>query len=136
MNIVSGMAWPWFGPIANNSLFANQMSLSTANKLVHTVVKEFGFTLDEVNWLGNIVACVSLPAALITPTIISRYGIRKCVRRFQFHALAEYCSSPFTVRYRGRDITYFCMVAVRWDITEPSSKRLIYALDNRAGVFR
>jgi FLVCR family MFS transporter 7 len=86
MNIVSAMAWPWFGPIANNSLFANQTSLYTANT-VYPVVKEFDFTLDGVNWLGNIVACVYLPAALIMPTIISRYGIRKCVRRFQYRPL-------------------------------------------------
>ncbi|KAJ7783079.1 major facilitator superfamily domain-containing protein [Mycena metata] len=60
LNIVSGMCWPWFGPISNN------------------MVAEFGVTLDEVNWLGNIMACVYLPVALSVPEIIRRYGIRRC----------------------------------------------------------
>ncbi|KAF8070699.1 major facilitator superfamily domain-containing protein [Lyophyllum atratum] len=60
LNIITAMSWPWFGPISNN------------------MVDEFGFTLDEVNWLGNIVACVYLPTALIVPTMVSRYGIRRC----------------------------------------------------------
>ncbi|KIM45391.1 hypothetical protein M413DRAFT_442062 [Hebeloma cylindrosporum] len=54
------MAWPWFGPISNN------------------VAAEFGITLDQVNWLGNIVALIYLPTALLIPIIISRYGIHRC----------------------------------------------------------
>lgn len=60
LNIVSAMPWPWFGPIAND------------------MVTEFGFTLNQVNWLGNIVTCFYLPVALIIPTIISKYGIKRC----------------------------------------------------------
>ncbi|KAJ7084336.1 major facilitator superfamily domain-containing protein [Mycena belliarum] len=60
LNIVSGMTWPWFGPIAND----------TAN--------EFGITLDQVNWLGNVMALVYLPVSLSVPEIIRRYGIRRC----------------------------------------------------------
>ncbi|RDB25138.1 Major facilitator superfamily domain-containing protein 7 [Hypsizygus marmoreus] len=60
LNIVAAMSWPWFGPISNN------------------MVDEFGFTLDQVNWLGNIVSCVYLPTALVIPTIVARYGIRRC----------------------------------------------------------
>ncbi|KAF8894114.1 major facilitator superfamily domain-containing protein [Infundibulicybe gibba] len=60
LNIVSAMSWPWFGPISNN------------------MVDEFGITLDQVNWLGNIVACVYLPTAILIPTIVSKYGIRRC----------------------------------------------------------
>ncbi|KAF8160671.1 major facilitator superfamily domain-containing protein [Crassisporium funariophilum] len=60
LNIVSAMSWPWFGPISNNT------------------AAEFGITLDEVNWLGNIVAIVYLPTALLIPSVISRYGIRRC----------------------------------------------------------
>ena len=44
-----------------------------------SVVAEFGFTLDQVNWLGNVVSCIYLPTALVIPTICSRYGIRRCV---------------------------------------------------------
>lgn len=46
---------------------------------VSSVVRDFGFTLDEVNWLGNIIACVYLPTACLTPIITKRYGIRRCV---------------------------------------------------------
>jgi len=60
LNVVAAMSWPWFGPISNN------------------MVKEFGITLDEVNWLGNMVACAYLPTALLIPTVCSRYGIRRC----------------------------------------------------------
>ncbi|KAJ7188327.1 major facilitator superfamily domain-containing protein [Mycena filopes] len=60
LNIVSGMSWPWFGPISND------------------MVAEFGITLDEVNWLGNLMACIYLPVALAVPEIIRRYGIRRC----------------------------------------------------------
>ena len=40
---------------------------------------DFGISLDQVNWLGNIVALVYLPTAILIPSIISRYGIRVCV---------------------------------------------------------
>ncbi|KAF9050074.1 major facilitator superfamily domain-containing protein [Panaeolus papilionaceus] len=54
------MGWPWFGPISNS------------------MTEEFGITLDQVNWLGNIVACIYLPTAIATPIIISKFGIRRC----------------------------------------------------------
>ncbi|EIM82916.1 MFS general substrate transporter [Stereum hirsutum FP-91666 SS1] len=60
LEAVASMSWPWFGPISNN------------------VVDEFGFTLTQVNWLGNIIACMYLPVTVFTPMICSRYGIRVC----------------------------------------------------------
>ncbi|KAF7364730.1 MFS general substrate transporter [Mycena venus] len=60
LNFVSAMAWAWFGPISNN------------------MVAEFGITLDEVNWLGNSIACAYLPISLAIPEVIRRYGIRRC----------------------------------------------------------
>lgn len=60
LNMVSGMAWPWFGPISNN------------------VAAEFGYSLDQVNWLGNVLACIYLPTSLIIPSICSKYGLRRC----------------------------------------------------------
>ncbi|KAF8650442.1 hypothetical protein AX16_005245 [Volvariella volvacea WC 439] len=60
LNAIAAMSWPWFGPIANN------------------VAHDLGYTLDQVNWLGIVVACVYLPTALFIPTIVSRYGIRRC----------------------------------------------------------
>ncbi|KAN0135398.1 MFS general substrate transporter [Lactarius tabidus] len=58
LEVISSASWPWFGPISNN------------------VARNFGFTLDEVNWLGNIIACVYLPSAILTPILTKRYGIR------------------------------------------------------------
>ncbi|KAI0268875.1 MFS general substrate transporter [Gloeopeniophorella convolvens] len=60
LEAVAGMSWPWFGPIAND------------------ISRDFGFTLNEVNWLGNIIACMYLPAAVLIPIITKRYGIRRC----------------------------------------------------------
>jgi len=60
LNIVAAMAWPWFGPISNDT------------------AEEFGFSLDEVNWIGVIIGVVYLPTALFIPTVVSRWGIRRC----------------------------------------------------------
>ncbi|KAF8348222.1 major facilitator superfamily domain-containing protein [Amanita rubescens] len=61
LNIVTGMSWPWFGPIANNA------------------AADFHITLNEVNWLGNVISCVYLPTALLVPILVSKYGItRNC----------------------------------------------------------
>ncbi|KAK0455056.1 major facilitator superfamily domain-containing protein [Armillaria borealis] len=60
LNIVTAMSWPWFGPISNETSL------------------EFGFSLNRVNWLGNIMACIYLPVAILIPPFISRYGLRRC----------------------------------------------------------
>jgi len=59
LNVIAGMSLPWFGPISNN------------------VAADFRISLNQVNWLGNIIACVYLPTSLIIPKIASRYGIRR-----------------------------------------------------------
>uniref|UniRef100_A0A0W0F096 MFS general substrate transporter n=1 Tax=Moniliophthora roreri TaxID=221103 RepID=A0A0W0F096_MONRR len=59
LNIVGGMSWPWFGPIAND------------------MVREFDISLDKVNWLGNLMSCVYIPAALLIPYMVPRYGMRR-----------------------------------------------------------
>jgi MFS transporter, FLVCR family, MFS-domain-containing protein 7 len=51
------------------------------------VVRDFGFTLDEVNWLGNIISCVYLPTALLTPIVTKRYGLKRCVCSVTFYAV-------------------------------------------------
>ncbi|KAG2062460.1 hypothetical protein BDR04DRAFT_965106, partial [Suillus decipiens] len=33
---------------------------------------------DQVNWLGNIVACTFLPVSLLVPVFCTRFGIRRC----------------------------------------------------------
>lgn len=45
--------------------------------------REFDISLDRVNWLGNIMACTYIPAAALTPWLVSRYGVRRAVRRMQ-----------------------------------------------------
>jgi len=60
LNLVGAMAPVWFGAISND------------------MAKEFGITLDEVNWLGNVAGLVFLPTALFVPHLISKHGIRRC----------------------------------------------------------
>lgn len=78
LNLVGGMPMAWFGPIANPT-----------SEVYHT-------TLDRVNWLGNITACVYIPAAILTPWWVSRYGLRRtCEIGSVFFVLAAW------VRYAG-----------------------------------
>jgi len=60
LNITSAVSGSWFGPISN------------------TMAAEFGITLDQVNWLGNIGAVIYMPAAILVPIIVTRYGSRRC----------------------------------------------------------
>ncbi|KAI5990385.1 major facilitator superfamily domain-containing protein [Pisolithus albus] len=60
LGVVTGMQWSWFGPIATKT------------------AEEFDISLAQVDWLGNISLCVSLPAAFLVPLIVSRFGIRRC----------------------------------------------------------
>ncbi|KAJ6553575.1 major facilitator superfamily domain-containing protein [Mycena vulgaris] len=59
LNIVSGWPRPWFGSIANQA------------------ASELGYTLDRVNWLGNIMTCACMPVVLAIPTLATRFGLRK-----------------------------------------------------------
>ncbi|OCB86302.1 MFS general substrate transporter [Sanghuangporus baumii] len=58
LNIVAGMSLTWFGPIANKTSGT------------------FGISLDEVNWLGNIVACTYIVVSPLVPIMCSRFGLR------------------------------------------------------------
>ncbi|KAI0632840.1 MFS general substrate transporter [Trametes polyzona] len=58
LNIVSGMVLVWFGPIAND------------------MVRDFGYSLNEVNWLGNVVNLIYLPSSIIVPLLYRRLGTR------------------------------------------------------------
>lgn len=80
LNIVAAMAWPWFGPISNDSTHFEDTYSQVVSADERTVSVEFGISLDRVNWLGNIVAVVYLPSAVLIPAVVSRYGIRRCVR--------------------------------------------------------
>lgn len=78
LNIVTGLSWPWFGPIANNGrCFIHKASLCDLDVLL--AAADFNITLDDVNWLGNILSCIYLPTSLLMPTMVSKYGINRCV---------------------------------------------------------
>ncbi|KAI0726541.1 major facilitator superfamily domain-containing protein [Fomitopsis betulina] len=59
LNVVVGMTFVWFGPIAD------------------ITAKEFGFTLDQVNWLGTCVNVTYLPCAVLVPNLYARLGLRR-----------------------------------------------------------
>ncbi|KAG1858154.1 MFS general substrate transporter [Suillus subluteus] len=60
LGLVTGMPWAWFGPISTDS------------------ARAFHISVDQVNWLGNIISCVYLPVSLLVPVFCSRFGIRRC----------------------------------------------------------
>ena len=44
-----------------------------------TAANQFGFTLDQVNWLGNVINVVYLPSAFFLPYFYNKLGIRGTV---------------------------------------------------------
>ena len=76
------MAWPWFGPIANpsTSITLARPSLVGFDDDDFAAAQEFNISLDRVNWLGNIISFVYIPAAALTPWLVSRYNLRRAVR--------------------------------------------------------
>jgi FLVCR family MFS transporter 7 len=86
LEAASAASWPWFGPISNNGATLCLCILRTSFTYLPSVVRDFGFTLSEVNWLGNIIACVYLPVAFLTPIITKRYGLKRCVCTVSSHA--------------------------------------------------
>ncbi|KAF9241533.1 major facilitator superfamily domain-containing protein [Melanogaster broomeanus] len=59
--LMTGMPWSWFGPISTSA------------------AEDFAISIDQVNWLGNIVSCIYIPVSLLVPVFCSRFGIRRCV---------------------------------------------------------
>ena len=107
------MAWPWFGPITNNSLFSTLFFFIYAkSSCCCSVVTEFGYTLDQVNWLGNITSVIYLPVALLVPTICARWNVRRCVRVdnfLLFWILPQHSSPPPQC-----DVGALCMIVSAW----------------------
>ncbi|GJE91828.1 MFS general substrate transporter [Phanerochaete sordida] len=58
LNIAAAMPNAWYGPIANE------------------VSRDFGFTLDQINWLGNALNIVFVPSAILVPFVCRRFNIR------------------------------------------------------------
>ena len=53
------------------------------------VVKDFGFTLDQINWFGNVVNVVYLPSAFVMPYLYGSLGVRKTVSYFASSLLLQ-----------------------------------------------
>ena len=101
LNLVSAMAFPWFGPIANSSASIHSHTSPSRNVFIEdnpTAAYEFNIGLDRVNWLGNIVACASIPSAALAPWLVSRYGVRRTVRHMAstslFRVIRDSSSAP------------------------------------------
>ncbi|KAI9569600.1 MFS general substrate transporter [Boletus coccyginus] len=62
LGFITGMPWAWFGPIATQA------------------ATEFDITVDQVNWLGNVMSCVFIPASLLVPIVCSRFGVIRCAQ--------------------------------------------------------
>ncbi|KZV63363.1 MFS general substrate transporter [Peniophora sp. CONT] len=56
---VASMSWPWFGPIATQ------------------VKQDMGYSIDRVDWLGNMIACAYLVIAFQVPLYVRYFGVRK-----------------------------------------------------------
>lgn len=72
------MSLVWFGPIADESVYTHSRAVH-AHAHIPLAVHEFGFTLDEVNWLGNCINLAFLPCAVIVPMFYSCFGLRRTV---------------------------------------------------------
>ena len=120
------MAWPWFGPITNNSSFSTLFSIYAKISCCFSVVTEFGYTLDQVNWLGNITSVIYLPVALLVPAICARWNVRRCVRVDNFLHFRFYLNTP-TPLVRRRSIVHdnFSMGTVRGDGTRSVTWKIL-----------
>lgn len=56
-----------------------QPSDSLCDPDASSAAADFHITLNEVNWLGNVISCVYLPTALLVPILVSKYGITRSV---------------------------------------------------------
>ncbi|KAF7351184.1 MFS general substrate transporter [Mycena sanguinolenta] len=107
LNVVSGMTWPWFGPISNNSeeLILAQLISMYIYAVTVPVAADFGMTLDQVNWLGNVMSCIYLPVSLLVPEVNRRYGIRRCCDvgaiTLLISAWVRYASTPRSLSSNG-----------------------------------
>lgn len=63
------------------------------NKIIlYEAASTFGITLDQVNWLGNVISVMYLVFAPIVPSLCRRLGLRACVSLFLrsfFHGLVS-----------------------------------------------
>ena len=99
-----------------------------------SVVAEFGFTLDQVNWLGNVVSCIYLPTALVIPTICSRYGIRRCVCTPQLVRSFCWTKTSSAVRHRSLDAAAFSVGTICGDCVLLDNFKVLCTCFFRTGI--
>ncbi|KAJ6596043.1 major facilitator superfamily domain-containing protein [Mycena sp. CBHHK59/15] len=93
LNIVSGWPRSWFGSIANQA------------------VSELGYTLDRVNWLGNIMTCACMPVALAIPALATRFGLRKsCLCAAGCMVVASWVRFAGTIRALSPDQSFALVI--------------------------
>ncbi|KAF7375285.1 Major facilitator superfamily domain-containing protein 7 [Mycena sanguinolenta] len=81
LNIVSGWPRPWFGSVANQAS------------------SELGYSLNRINWLGNIMTCTCILVVLPIPAIATGLGIRKTASHCFIGAASMVIAS--WIRYAG-----------------------------------
>ena len=112
------MAWPGRGSDRLQTpvclLSTHESPLEGLNKNNSVAAREFDISLNRVNWLGNIMACTYIPAAALTPWLVSRYGVRRAVRRSQPFRLMILDSYFDTVRSWCRLLNSRRLDSVRW----------------------
>lgn len=80
-NLAAGMSWTWFGSIATQGKYWSQLKYMAPWCKIYTidaVTKDFHISISQVNWLGNIINIVFLPASFATPFLCNKYGLRRC----------------------------------------------------------
>jgi hypothetical protein len=97
-------------------------------------VAEFHITLNQVNWLGNIVQFVYLPTALLVPLVCNRYGLRRCVSYSLFLTLLFITDFyPSSVRDRNRYSITICLGPLRRDFAFSFTQGSVRIANLRAG---
>ncbi|KAH7108239.1 MFS general substrate transporter [Auriculariales sp. MPI-PUGE-AT-0066] len=88
LNIAPAAAWPYFGAI----------TIATS--------KRFGFTTNEVNWLGNSVSIMFLPVSVSVPLLVKKFGVRNTCLGAAFclliSAWVRFAGTADSLSVRGR----------------------------------
>ncbi|KII87214.1 hypothetical protein PLICRDRAFT_247970 [Plicaturopsis crispa FD-325 SS-3] len=116
---------PWrFAALGGVVLIHMTLSMNTLwfAPMSSEIVAEFGFTLDQVNWLGNVFHVVYLPLALVVPYLRNRFGIRRC---YEFGAacmlLGAWVRYAGTVKSLSKESSYalFLVAQMLTAVTQP-----------------
>ena len=82
LNMVGGMVYPWFGPIANSGESAtHQLIVKNADMLrcYLLAAEQFNLSVSRMNWLSNAVQIGGFVFSTLIPHLCARIGTRYCV---------------------------------------------------------